>query len=450
MNFKLPQKINAFVYDPKFSEVLSGSIYTIGAKVVATCLGLGVSAFTARFYGAEMMGVLSLIVSFLMFATMLSVAGTSVSILRFIPEHVTRYSVKSAFLVYRKNLYFVIVVSLLFGIFFFFSSEVIAERVFSKPQLAGLFALSSLFLIFNALSELTTQAVRGLKLIRTFAFMQVLRPFFMLLFLFILTCWHAGRNVPVYALLIAIGMSAIIGIVLVAVSFRKKLQAGDPVQPVPLFKIIKISLPMFMTASMHYVVGQTGIVMLGVFCPVNEVGYYAVAVKLATLSTFTLQAINSMAAPKFSELFHSGKMDELFYVAQKSAKLIFWTTLPVLLVLIGFGKPLLGFFFGKEFVVAYWPLLFLLGGQFVNSVCGSTGYFMDMTGHQKVFRNIIAAAAVINIILNVLLIPRLGILGAAVSAMISVGFWNLYTVVYVKIKYNRMIGYLPFCRHEET
>ncbi len=145
MNFKLQQKINAFVSDPKFSEVLSGSIYTIGAKVVATCLGLGVSAFTAKFYGAEMMGTLSLIISFLMFGTMLSVAGMNVSILRFIPEHVTRYSVKSAFLVYKKILYFVLVVSFLLGIFFFFTSEVIAERVFSKPQLAGLFALSSVF-----------------------------------------------------------------------------------------------------------------------------------------------------------------------------------------------------------------------------------------------------------------------------------------------------------------
>ncbi len=305
-------------------------------------------------------------------------------------------------------------------------------------------------MIFNALLDLTTQAIRGLKLIRAFAFMQILRPLSMLSFLFILTYWHAGRNVPVYALLIAIGLTSMIGIVIIAVSFREKIQAGNPVQPVPLSRIIKISHPMFMTASMHYVVGQTGIVMLGVFCPVSEVGYYAVAVKLASLTTFTLQAINSMAAPKFSELFHSGKMDDLFYVAQKSAKLIFWTTLPALLILIFLGKPLLGLFFGKEFIVAYWPMLFLVGGQFVNSVCGSTGYFMDMTGHQKIFRNIITAAAVINIVLNVLLIPRFGISGAAVSAMISVVFWNLYAVVYVKIKYNRMIGYLPFCPHEKA
>ena len=443
---KLRQKIYAFGADPKFSEVFSGSVYTIGAKVMATALGLGTSIFVARFYGAEMVGTLSLTISFLMFATMLSVAGTNVSILRFIPEHVTRYSVNSAFLVYRKIFFFVVVVSSLFGIVFFFSADVIAEHVFSKPHLAGLFALASVFLLFNALLDLTTQAVRGMKLIRAFAWMQIVRPLLMLLLLCILTFAHAGRYVPVYALLIAIFISAIIGMAILAVSFKTKIQADATVHPVPFSTILRISLPMFMTTSMQYIVGQTGIVMLGMFCSDAEVGYYAVAVKLATLTIFALRAIDSMAAPKFSELFHSGKMDELFYVAQKSAKLIFWATVPLLLLLVGLGKPILMLFFGQEFVVAYWPLVFLVGGQFVNAVCGSTGYFMDMTGHQKILRNIIAVAAVMNIVLNVLLIPKYGIIGAALSAMISVAFWNLYTLVYIKIKYKRTIGYLPFCR----
>lgn len=416
----------------------------MGAKIVATCLGLASSAFIARFYGAEMLGTLSLIISFLMFATMLSVSGTNVSILRLIPEHITKHSINSAFFVYKKIQYFVIIVSLLLGIAFFFSAEVVAKHIFSKPHLTELFALSSVFLIFNALRDLNTQAIRGLKLIRIFAFMQILPPLSMLALLLILTYLYSGQNVPVYAQLTAIGITGITGVVIMAVTFKKKVQTDNVVQPVPLSEIINISLPMFMTASMHYLVSQTGIIMLGMFCSETEVGYYSVAVKLATLSTFSLQAINSMAAPKFSELFHSGKIDELFYVAQKSAKLIFWTTFPVFLILIGFGKPLLSLFFGSEFVVAYWALCFLAGGQFINSVCGSTGYFMDMTGHQKTLKNIIAVAAAINILLNLFLIPRYGILGAAFSAMISLGFWNLYTVVYIKIKYNRMIGYLPF------
>jgi O-antigen/teichoic acid export membrane protein len=104
---------------------------------------------------------------------------------------------------------------------------------------------------------------------------------------------------------------------------------------------LAISFPMLMTATMAFVIGQTGVIMLGMFRSEAEVGYYAIAVKLGTLTAFILHAVNSMAAPRFSELFHSDKMDELFHVAKKSAKLIFWTTAPILLGLIVLGKPVL-------------------------------------------------------------------------------------------------------------
>ena len=61
-----------------------------------------------------------------------------------------------------------------------------------------------------------------------------------------------------------------------------------------------------------------------------------------------------MAAPKFSELFHYQKIDELFYVAKKSAKLIFWTTSPIIIFLIVMGKPVLSLLYGNDFVAAYW------------------------------------------------------------------------------------------------
>lgn len=194
---------------------------------------------------------------------------------------------------------------------------------------------------------------------------------------------------------------------------------------------------------MTFIIGQTGVIMLGIFRPEAEVGYYSVAVRLATLTSFILQAINSMAGPKFSELYHSGKIDELFYVAQKSAKLIFWTTSPILLGFIILGKPILHLVFGAEFTVAYLPLLLLVLGQFVHSISGSTGLFMNMTGNQNVVRNILFIAAISNIGLNILLTPDYGIYGAATAAMVSIAGWNIATLLYIKLKFGKTTGYFP-------
>jgi O-antigen/teichoic acid export membrane protein len=183
--------------------------------------------------------------------------------------------------------------------------------------------------------------------------------------------------------------------------------------------------------------------MLGVFRSEAEVGYYAIAVKLATLTAFILNAVNSMAGPKFSELFHSDKMEELFYVAKKSSKLIFVTTTPILLGLIILGKPFLGIVFGLEFTMAYPAMLLLIAGQFVNSISGATGLFMNMTGHQNLFRNIVLLAALTNVCLNLLLTPHYGIYGAATAAMTSIVGWNAATLFFIKSKFGKTTGFFP-------
>ena len=59
---------------------------------------------------------------------------------------------------------------------------------------------------------------------------------------------------------------------------------------------------------------------------------------------------------------------------------------------------------------------------------GSVGVILNMTGKEKVFRNILSIALVINITLNILLITKFGIEGAAIASATSMIFWNLYSV----------------------
>ena len=66
---------------------------------------------------------------------------------------------------------------------------------------------------------------------------------------------------------------------------------------------------------------------------------------------------------------------------------------------------------------------------------GSVGIILNMTGKEKIFRNILSIALVIKVTLNLLLIPRFGIEGAAIASATSMIFWNLYSVYYVYREY---------------
>ncbi len=440
---KLKRRWSNLISDKKFSEILIGSAWAFSSRLVATGFGLITSIIVARCYGAAMVGVLAVINSFLLLATIFTVLGTATSLLRLIPEYLVKYSPTSAFKVYRKIQSLVIIVSVFAGTFCFFGADLIAGKVFSKPHLSSYFALASVFIVFKSLEQLNSNAVRGLRLIKVFALMQVLPLALNLLILVCLGMLLSVEDAPVYALLGGIAITGTAGWFVMEHAFRKKIQPTDPVQPMAAREILSISLPMFMAATMTFLIGQTGVVMLGMFRSETEVGYYAIAAKLAILTAFVLNAVNAMVGPKFSELYHSGQMDELFYVARKSSKLIFFTTTPILMGLIILGKPLLGIIFGREFTVAYPALLLLIAGQFVNSISGATGQFMNMTGHQSIFRNILLLAAVANVCLNLLLTPNYGIYGAAIAAMASIIGWNIATLWFIKSKFGKITGYFP-------
>jgi O-antigen/teichoic acid export membrane protein len=439
----ISEKLKNLRMDERFSDIFSGSIWALSGQVIATVLGMVTSVIIARYYGAEMLGILAVIQALIMFTSIFTVMGMNVSILRLIPEHVAKYSITSAFKVYRKTQYLVGTVSIVGSVLLFLSAEFIAERVFFKPHLSFYFVLVACVVVFRSLMILNTEAARGLGLIKSFMFLLVLPPAAMIIVLVTLTIFDGGPNSPVYSQMLAWGTTAIVGAWVVDYFFRKRMRSGDLVELLSCRELLRISSPMMVSASMTFVIGQTGVILLGIFRPEVEVGYYAMAVKLATLTSFILGAVNSIAAPKFSELFHREEMNELFYVAKKSSRLIFYATVPVLLVLVAYGKQILSFLFGQEFTAAYVAMVLLVIGQFISAMAGSTGYFMNMTGNQKRYRNILLQAGLINVVLSTLLIPKFGIVGAAFSGMLCLIFWNIRTLVYIKIKYGQSIGYVP-------
>ena len=92
----IKRKIHNLISDEKFSEILRGSVWAIGAKVICAVLAIGLGLVTtliiARVYGAEVLVIVGVLNSFLMMATIFAVLGTNTSILRLIPDTLPYFS----------------------------------------------------------------------------------------------------------------------------------------------------------------------------------------------------------------------------------------------------------------------------------------------------------------------------------------------------------------------
>jgi O-antigen/teichoic acid export membrane protein len=437
-------RLRAQLADRSFGDILKGSLFAGGARVFATGVRLVGSVIVARVYGAEAVGTVAVVDSLLMLAMVVTVLGTDTSVLRFVPEHIARHSFTSAFRVYRRMEWLVALVALATGGLLLAGSGLIAGTIFGKPHLSFVIALAALFVVAKSLGQLNTQAVRGLRLIGTFAFMQTLPALATLGLLVLGTLALQDARVPVYAYLGGVVVSAVAGALIMDRAFRRRTAPGDRVHPVPVREILTVSVPMFTSAALTTVSAQAGVIGLGIFRPEAEVGYYAIAVRVASLSTFVLAAINSMSAPTFARLFHAGQTEEALRVARKSAGLIFWMTSPLLLGIVVAGKPGLAWLFGADFGAAYGAMVILAFGQFVNAISGSTAIFLNMTGHEKVLRNITLGTTALGLGLHAALIPTFGIEGAATASMLATVASNVGKLLYIKARFGRTIGYVPF------
>jgi O-antigen/teichoic acid export membrane protein len=158
--------------------------------------------------------------------------------------------------------------------------------------------------------------------------------------------------------------------------------------------------------------------------------------------SITLMAVNSIASPKFAEKYANKDIDGMGKTAMQSAKLIFWTTIPLAAILLLFPKFFMGLY-GKEFLIGFEALRWLIIGRIINAFSGSVGNLMQMSGQQKSFMNILVIGSIINIMLNYFLIPIFGINGAALASVASLSFWNLTMVYVVKRKFGFSTIYIP-------
>ena len=137
-------------------------------------------------------------------------------------------------------------------------------------------------------------------------------------------------------------------------------------------------------------------------------------------------------AGKFPEL--AGDFQALDALARNTASLMIVLATPIMLVFILVPSWVLEVF-GPDFRAGGIVLAILATGQFVNVATGSVGYLLMMTGHEKLMRNNIIACTILNVALSAILIPRHGVVGAALATTVSLTTMNLVSVgmVYWKL-----------------
>jgi len=209
---------------------------------------------------------------------------------------------------------------------------------------------------------------------------------------------------------------------------------GDVVQApgMPVGTWLRTLLPLSTVAGMQLINSQVDLVLLGFLGSAEDVGVYRVATTLALQVSFVLTVVNAVAAPKFARLYREGRLDELRRVNRVGAAAAFAVGAVVFGIYALFGKPLSSLAVGPAYVGAFVPLMVLSGAHLVTLWAGTTNVLLNMIGRERDVMTAALVATAVNIALNFILIPRLGILGAACSSAGSLVAWRGMLSIYLR------------------
>lgn len=202
----------------------------------------------------------------------------------------------------------------------------------------------------------------------------------------------------------------------------------------PLFEVakwLKVSLPMMMMIGFHAVISRMDVLLIGMLIGAKDAGVYNAASKTAFLVSFILLAVNSIAAPMISEYHNRKDQQELQKIVGYSTKLSFYPSIAFGLFLFGFSETVLSIF-GAGFEGGAWPLRLLVLGYIANTSVGPAKYLVNLTGIQNKSVGVYGVCVVVNIFLNLMLIPKYGNMGAAVATVSSMVLSNVSLSVLAK------------------
>ncbi|MCS6917805.1 MAG: flippase [Chitinophagales bacterium] len=411
--------------DSHQKELIRGGISAFSLRLVGMVFNWVFAVMVARSTGAAGTGIYNLVQTVLNFSGTLSKLGADTLMTRFGVQYFMQRQWGNIKDLFNKNLLMSVPLALGLSALIFFEADLIAARIFAKPELAPYFRMGSFALLPLTVFQIATGGIRGLKKIRHYAFLHNVSNFlFGILILGGILLFSSNRDpeIVVVTYTAFITLTALLSLYWFIV-YSHYLEAR-PSEGIGFREKFWIGISLFVASLASLVRGYADTLILSRYASMEEVGIYRNAFKVATVTRIALVAMLIPAAPKFAELFAAGKMDELRRSAQYVTKIIFWCSAPILLVII-LAAPLIMGIFGKEFVAGSTVLMVLAFGQFINAATGPVSNILIMTGRQKLNRNLMVATTVLAILLNLWLIPVLGALGAALVNTLGVFILNV-------------------------
>ena len=202
--------------------------------------------------------------------------------------------------------------------------------------------------------------------------------------------------------------------------FRRTLPSGGEVprtERTSFRSILRYSVPFVISRGTGFIYRSIDIFLVLYFIDSSAVGVYGVAYAAARLMLMFSTAFNYLGAPLASELDASGDDEGMIRVHYTMLRWLVVVSVPALVPFVLFPSAFVTAIYGSTYATGASALAVLAVGFAVHNVASAQWNLLEAKGESDVLAFNSAISAVTNVVLNLLLIPQYGILGAAIATV---------------------------------
>jgi len=387
------------------------AMWLIAGKVIQMILSLIIGILTARYLGPSNYGLISYGMAYTTFFASLCGLGINSVIIKDFVDHPNQQGEAIGSALLMKLLSSIVSVILIVTfVSFIDANEPITIVVVTLCSIGSIFHV---FDTFNYWFQYQYKSKITALITLTAYFVTSLYRFILLIL---------DKDVRWFAL--ATSVDYIVVAILLFLAYRKH---GGQKLSFSFHKsknLLRVSYNYILSTMMITIYGQTDKLMIKQFLGEKEVGYYATAVSICSMWTFVLQAIIDSIYPTILRL-HSLDKKKFNDKNRQLYAIVFYLSIIVSIGIFILGDWGIEILYGAEYVSTGVPLKIITWYTAFSYLGVARNAWIVSEGKQRYLKYMYFSAAVINIILNYVFIPRIGVAGAALASLITQIFTSM-------------------------
>ncbi|WP_407356571.1 flippase [Methanolobus sp. WCC5] len=369
-----------------------------------------------RELGPSGLGIYTLVYTIYLLGMQFSAFGVGAALTKYVAEFSDDLIKAKEYI--SSGLLISLIIGSLMGIFLFMLSEIISINIFNIPEMYEPLKITAIAFPFIAIYKTTVGVLNGFRNMKAFALLNISINVLMLVTSIVLVLYLnmniAGAVFGFVLPTIAVGL---LSVLFIKSHFRYPTWSFFKTDI--LRDVLRFGFYVVLGNSIGYIYIHIDSLMIGYYLNETELGFYTVALVFVQGITLISSSIQSVTNPIIAKNYAKKEYESILKLLKSVPPKTLLISFIITLLLILFGKTLIVIIFEVVFLPAYSPLIILLVGYTIYSAFNSIGTFYSSIGYVQLSYKVALISAAINIMLNILFIPKYGIVGAALASSTS-------------------------------